>query len=164
MAVFIAFCIEMSATLDQSNIVFTGRFRHGIDGSRRVMVPSKWRPKSGKSELTILPWPIGQQQYLLVLPPARWNVLLERLNEMSLSDEEAAVVEKVIGGSSAHSKLDKAGRLCLPEELAKVAGINHEAVLVGRLNKFEIWSSDRFENANQGSEALAAAAIKNLNL
>ena len=160
MAMLIAFCIVMSATLDQPNTVFTGRFHHGIDGSRRVMVPSKWRPKSGKTELTILPWPIGKQQYLLVLPPARWNVLLERLNEMSLSDDEAAVVERVIGGSSAHLKLDKVGRLCLPEELAKVAGIEQEAVLVGRLNKFEIWSPDRFEDVNRGSEALAAAASK----
>ena len=154
----------MTATLEQPNTIYTGRFHHGIDGSRRVMVPSKWRPKSGKAELTILPWPIGQQQYLLVLPPTRWSVLLERLNEMSLSDEEAAVVERVIGGSSAHLKLDKVGRLCLPEDLAKVAGIKQEAILVGRLNKFEIWSPDRFEDVNQGSEVLAAAAIKNLNL
>ena len=154
----------MTATLEQPNTIYTGRFHHGIDGSRRVMVPSKWRPKSGKAELTILPWPIGQQQYLLVLPPTRWNVLLERLNEMSLSDEEAAVVERVIGGSSAHLKLDKVGRLCLPEDLANVAGIKQEAILVGRLNKFEIWSPDRFEDVNRGSEVLAAAAIKNLNL
>ena len=136
MAIRIAFCIVMTATLEQPNTIYTGRFLHGIDGSRRVMVPSKWRPKSGKAELTILPWPIGQQQYLLVLPPTRWNVLLERLNEMSLSDEEAAVIERVIGGSSAHLKLDKVGRLCLPEDLAKVAGIKQEAILVGRLNKF----------------------------
>ena len=164
MAISIAICIVMTATLEQPNTIYTGRFHHGIDGSRRVMVPSKWRPKSGKAELTILPWPIGQQQYLLVLPPTRWNVLLERLNEMSLSDEEAAVVERVIGGSSAHLKLDKVGRLCLPEDLAKVAGIKQEAILVGRLNKFEIWSPDRFEDVNRGSEVLAAAAIKNLNL
>ena len=154
----------MTATLEQPNTIYTGRFLHGIDGSRRVMVPSKWRPKSGKAELTILPWPIGQQQYLLVLPPTRWSVLLERLNEMSLSDEEAAVVERVIGGSSAHLKLDKVGRLCLPENLAKLAGIQQEAILVGRLNKFEIWSPDRFEDVNRGSEVLAAAAIKNLSL
>ncbi len=128
------------------------------------MVPSKWRPKSGKTELSVLPWPLGDQQFLLVLPPARWNLLLERLNEMSLSDDEAAVVERVIGGSSAHLTLDKAGRLCLPEELAAVAGLRKEALLVGRLNKFEIWEPDRFNENNQGNEAVAAAAIKNLNL
>ena len=144
--------------------VFSGRFTHGIDGSRRVMVPSKWRPKSGKTELSVLPWPLGDQQFLLVLPPARWNLLLERLNEMSLSDDEAAVVERVIGGSSARLILDKAGRLCLPEELAAVAGLRKEAMFVGRLNKFEIWEPCRFNENNKGNEAVAAAAIKNLNL
>ena len=126
------------------------------------MVPSKWRPKSGKSELTILPWPIGSSN-ICWCAPARWAVLLERLNEMSLSDEEAAVVERVIGAVGP-CEIDKVGRLCLPEELAKVAGIKQEAVLVGRLNKFEIWAPDRFDETNQGSEAVAAAAIKNLNL
>jgi division/cell wall cluster transcriptional repressor MraZ len=128
------------------------------------MVPSKWRPKSGKTELSVLPWPLGDQQFLLVLPPARWNLLLERLNEMSLSDDEAAVVERVIGGNSARLILDKAGRLCLPEELAAVAGLRKEAMFVGRLNKFEIWEPGRFNENNKGNEAVAAAAIKNLNL
>jgi MraZ protein len=91
-------------------------------------------------------------------------LLLERLNEMSLSDDEAAVVERVIGGSSARLILDKAGRLCLPEELAAVAGLRKEAMFVGRLNKFEIWEPGRFNENNKGNEAVAAAAIKNLNL
>ncbi|HJN90340.1 MAG TPA: hypothetical protein QGG93_08405 [Verrucomicrobiota bacterium] len=154
----------MSATQNHSTTVFSGRFCHGIDGSRRVMVPSKWRPKSGKTELSILPWPIGQKQFLLVLPPARWNVLLDRFSEISLSDEEGAEVERVIGGSSAHLTLDKAGRLCLPEELAAVAGLRKEAMFVGRLNKFEIWEPGRFKENSKGNEAVAAAAIKNLNL
>ena len=128
------------------------------------MVPSKWRPKSGKTELAVLPWPLGDRQFLLVLPPKRWNMVLERLNEMSLFDDEAAMAERVIGGSSAHLKLDKAGRLCLPEELADVAGLRKEAIFVGRLNKFEIWEPGRFNENNKGNEAVAAAAIKNLNL
>ena len=83
---------------------------------------------------------------------------------MSLSNDEAAVVERVIGGSSAHLTLDKAGRLCLPEELAAVAGLRKEAMFVGRLNKFEIWEPGRFNKDNKGNEAVAAEAIKNLNL
>ena len=64
----------------------------------------------------------------------------------------------------AHLTLDKAGRLCLPEELAAVAGLRKEAMFVGRLNKFEIWEPGRFNENSKGNEAVAAAAIKNLNL
>jgi len=45
-----------------------------------------------------------------------------------------------------------------------VAGLRKEAMFVGRLNKFEIWEPGRFNKNNKGNEAVAAAAIKNLNL
>ena len=48
--------------------------------------------------------------------------------------------------------------------LAAVAGLRKEAMFVGRLNKFEIWEPGRFNENNKGNEAVAAAAIKNLNL
>ena len=98
----------MSATQDQPTTVYSGRFRHGIDGSRRVMVPSKWREKI---ELSVILWPLRERQFLLVLPPTRLNLLLDKLNEMSLSDDDVAAVERVIGGNSAHIKLDKVGEL-----------------------------------------------------
>ncbi len=151
----------MSATQDQPTTVYSGRFHHGIDGSRRVMVPSKWREKI---ELSVILWPLRERQFLLVLPPTRLNLLLDKLNEMSLSDDDVAAVERVIGGNSAQIKLDKVGRLCLPEELAAEAGLRKEALFVGRLNKFEIWEPGRFKENNKGDEAVAAAAIKNLNL
>ncbi len=128
------------------------------------MVPSKWRPKSGKIDLFVVLWPWREHQFLLVLPPTRLNVLLDKINEMSLSDDDVAAVERVIGGNSAQIKLDKVGRLCLPEELAAEVGLRKEALLVGRLNKFEIWEPGRFKENNKGNEAVAAAAIKNLNL
>ena len=128
------------------------------------MVPSKWRPKSGKIELSVLLWPLREQQFLLVLPPTRLNLLLDKINEKSLSDDEVAAAEREIGGNSAQIKLDKVGRLCLPEELAAEAALRKEALLVGRLNKFEIWEPGRFKKNNKGDEAVAAAAIKNLNL
>ncbi len=49
-------------------------------------------------------------------------------------------------------------------QLAAVAGLRKEAMFVGRLNKFEIWEPGRFNKNNKGNEAVAAAAIKNLNL
>ena len=52
----------------------------------------------------------------------------------------------------------------MPEELAAEAALRKEALLVGRLNKFEIWEPGRFKKNNKGDEAVAAAAIKNLNL
>ena len=44
-------------------------------------------------------------------------------------------------------KLDAAGRLTLPEDMALEADISNQAVLVGMVDRFEIWSPHRYHEA-----------------
>ena len=92
----------------------------------------------------VIVWPVTTREYLLVLPPSRWEVLARNLQGLSLTDERAALVERLIGSSTSMGSLDKYGRLPLPEDAAKAMGIENEAMLVGRMNKFEVWSPARF--------------------
>jgi MraZ protein len=70
------------------------------------------------------------------------------------------VLKRFIGRKSAQAVLDKAGRICLPEELAREAGIRDEAMLVGLLDSFEIWSPARFKNLEAADAVLASEAFK----
>jgi MraZ protein len=151
-----------SAQESAGNAVYAGQVLHSIDPSRRVMIPKKWR--SAEMKFWALPWPIGKKESLLVVPSARFQSVLERLSAMSISSKQAALVERVIGGTSECLELDKAGRICLPEALTNAVGIKGEALFVGRLNKFEIWEPERFKLASQADEALAAEAIESMNL
>ena len=56
--------------------------------------------------------------------------------------------------------MDKAGRICLPDEMARGAGIKDEAVLVGLLDRFEIWNPERYEKVKAADAALAPDAFK----
>ena len=56
--------------------------------------------------------------------------------------------------------LDKAGRICLPDEMARAAGIKDEAVLVGLLDRFEIWNPARYEKVKAADAVLASEAFK----
>jgi DNA-binding transcriptional regulator/RsmH inhibitor MraZ len=55
--------------------------------------------------------------------------------------------------------MDTYGRLPLPEEAAKGLGIESEAMLVGRMNKFEVWSPSRYAAtlANPDAQPIADA-------
>jgi transcriptional regulator MraZ len=144
---------------------FHGVSRHAVDDSRRVMIPVKWRPKDPAVVFTVLAWPLDGEEYLLVLPPERWRVMLNKLKENSLHDPEVAVLERVIGFNSAPLTLDRVGRFALPENLAKLVGIEKEAEFVGRLDKFEIWSPKRLEKAMaQDNKSLAAKVAARINL
>jgi MraZ protein len=107
----------------------------------------------------VILWPLTGPEYLLVLPPSRWEVLQKNLEALSLTDEQAATVERLIGSSTSMRSMDSYGRLPLPEEEAKKLGIDAEATLIGRMNKFEIWGPSRYTaaNANPGAPGIADA-------
>jgi len=140
---------------------YNSRFRHGVDEKRRVQIPAKWRPQRAAVELTLILWPReGVGPCVRVLPPAQMAKLVQDIDTMPNSDPKKVVLKRIIGSDSAQASVDKAGRICLPEEMAQVAGIKEEAVLVGLLDRFEIWDPDRYEKVKAADAALAPDAFK----
>lgn len=152
----------MAGTENNAKIYYHSRFRHGVDEKRRVQVPAKWRPAEEEAELVLIPWRNGtqMQSHLLVLPPKVMNSLGEKIEGMSVSDPNAAALRRLIGGNSASVTLDRAGRICIPGELADAVAIKDEALLVGLVDRFEIWNPERYEAANAVDMALLPEALK----
>jgi MraZ protein len=79
---------------------------------------------------------------------------------MPNSNPNKTVLKRFIGSESVQVACDKAGRICLPPEMATAAGIAEEAVLVGLLDRFEIWNPDRYEKVKAADAVLASEAFK----
>ncbi|MDE3066916.1 MAG: hypothetical protein KGJ60_05115 [Verrucomicrobiota bacterium] len=140
---------------------YNSRFRHGVDEKRRVQIPAKWRPQRGGVELTLILWPReGVGHCVRVLPPSQMARLMQSIDEMPNGDPKKAVLKRIIGSGSAQVEVDKAGRICLPDEMARGAGLQNEAVLVGLLDRFEIWSPERYEKVQAADADLAPDAFK----
>ena len=141
-------------------IYYNSLFRHGVDAKRRVQVPAKWRPSRPEVEFTLILWPKSAHGCCLrVLPPEQMGKLMADINAMSNDDPNKVVLKRFIGSESAQVALDKAGRICLPEEMVKTAGIAKEAVLVGLLDRFEIWNPKRFAEVRAEDQVMAGAAF-----
>jgi len=84
---------------------------------------------------------------------------MEDINGMSNDDPNKVLLKRFIGSESVQVALDKAGRICLPEEMARLAGIKKEAVLVGLLDRFEIWSPVRYAEVRSDDQVMAGAAF-----
>ena len=141
--------------------IYNSVFKHGVDEKRRLQVPAKWRPESEGVELTVIVWPKNQAGICLrVLPPAEMAQLMQSIDDMPNSDPNKVVLKRFIGSESTQVTLDKAGRICLPDEMARAAGIKDEAVLVGLLDRFEIWSPERHVNVKAADAVVAHDAFK----
>ena len=138
-------------------VVYNGQFVHGLDDKRRLQIPSRWRPASGEMEWMAVLWPKGgiQGVYLNVLTRQSHARMMERLAANSMADEKALAMMRYFSRNSGELVMDKAGRVVLPENLAKAAGIDKEAVLVGMWERFEIWSPERFNQTTAQEDAVA---------
>jgi MraZ protein len=140
---------------------YNSSYKHGVDEKRRVQVPAKWRPAKSGVELTIVIWPKAKEgPCLRALPPEKMADLMQEIDAMPSSDPNKVVLKRFIGSKSVQVTLDTVGRICLPEEMAKAAGITDQAVLVGLLDRFEIWSPDRYEKVMASDEIMAQEAFK----
>lgn len=142
-------------------ICYNSLYRHGVDAKRRVQIPSKWRPEKPDIELTLILWPKSVfGPCLRVLPPEQMARLMKDIDALSNDDPNKVVLKRFIGSESVQVFLDKVGRICLPEELARRADISDEAVLVGLLDRFEIWNPARYSQVSSSDQLMAATAFK----
>ena len=136
-------------------------YRHGVDEKRRVQIPAKWRPEKEGTELTLMLWPQHQAgSCLRVLPPDQMAKMKVDIDAMPNGDPNKTVLKRFIGSESVQVTLDKAGRICLPDEMARAAHVKDEAVLVGLLDRFEIWNPDRYDKVKAADAVLASEAFK----
>ena len=151
----------MSAALTKEPTYYNSCFRHGVDEKRRVQIPAKWRPDEDEVELTMILWPKHQAgNCLRVLPPVEMAQMMADLDAMPNGDPNKVVLKRFIGSESVQVALDKAGRVCLPDAMAAAAGITGEAMLVGLLDRFEIWNPERYEKVRASDAVMAQEAFK----
>lgn len=126
--------------------IFVGKHQRNLDSKNRITIPSKWRFEGDTEDVYLaLPDPSGA---IHVLPPSRVAKLMEVIESGSLSDEDMATLQDKLF-SQAHSfGCDKQGRVNLTEELLEHSGITKEAIIVGRLSDFRIWSPERWASVD----------------
>jgi MraZ protein len=162
MGVLIGRCGQlMESEKTNERTYYNSLYRHGVDEKRRVQIPAKWRPEEAGAEFTLILWPKSKEgPCLRVLPAEEMAELMRDIDAMPNDEPNKVVLKRFIGSESVQVALDKAGRICLPEEMAKAAGIEDEAVLVGLLDRFEIWNPDRYERVRASDAVMAQEAFK----
>ncbi len=141
-------CVEME---DKGSLLmspsgktsYTGLFRHTLDDKNRVTIPASWRTAHANGDVFLaVPHPTG---YIAVLPPAEVDRLRERMSEIPLADAAGQEFAARFFAQSQGVWFDSQGRMMFNAELLKHAGITGEAVLTGTLNKFFVYSPERWQ-------------------
>jgi MraZ protein len=120
--------------------MFIGEYKHTLDEKGRVAIPAKLRySKVGEEEYWVATK--GFDHCLFLYPRNEWNRIVEKLNQrLSLTKKEDRSFLRMFVAPANEQSLDRQGRIAIPQSLREYAGIQKEAVILGAINRIEIWS------------------------
>lgn len=93
-------------------------------------------------------------QCLAAYPPREWGRLEERLRALPAFSGPVKALTRLLASHAADCEIDVQGRILLPVPLRASAKLEQEAVIVGVLDRFEIWPPDAWSSFLRDSERL----------
>ncbi|MDH5606330.1 MAG: division/cell wall cluster transcriptional repressor MraZ [Anaerolineae bacterium] len=118
--------------------MFLGQYRHNIDPKGRLTIPARFRELLEEGAYITQ----GFDQNLMVLTAPTFESLSQAANAMSLTNQNARFLKRLLFSTADRIEPDKNGRILLPQFLRETAALDGEAVLVGVGDYFEIWAPD----------------------
>ena len=132
--------------------MLSGEYRHSIDLKGRVIIPSKIRDEMG-SKIIITR---GLDGCLFGYNEKTWNQILEKLNTLPFTKRDARNFTRFMTSGAITLEFDKQGRINIPNYLNDYASLLKDVVIVGVINRIEIWSKDKWEEfMNNNVESLS---------
>lgn len=126
-------------------MIFRGRFEYTIDPKGRVNVPAPFRDQlqeSGQNTFVITNF----SGCVLCFPADGWNRIEEKLaRQISSVDTKLNMFLRFFVGGAVEVVPDKQGRIVIPPSLRSYAALDKDVVIIGMLNRFEIWARERWD-------------------
>ncbi len=143
----------MEQSGDRWGNVFKGEYHYSLDEKGRVVLPPKFRRALGNAVVVTR----GLDECVFVYSPQEWGRFEKKLRGLSINKRDFV---RFILASAEDVEVDRQGRMMIPAHLRRFAKIDREAVVVGVINRLEVWGKENWlkyiEKAQTETPRLAA--------
>ncbi len=125
-------------------MLLTGAFSRSLDEKLRVAIPKRLRDglDGGRpGGLYIAP---GTDQSLALYCEETFTRLADRLSQTSPTRQDVRAFTRLFYARAQRVELDAQGRVRIPPELAELARLGREVVLLGVQDRVEIWAAQQW--------------------
>jgi MraZ protein len=128
--------------------LFLGEHRHALDDKGRVIFPVRMRDELGPQVVLQK----GIESCVYVFPTDAWQAEVERVNSLPSTHPHARRYRRFFFSQAEDQRIDKQGRLTIPQAFREYAGLTRDVVVAGVGARVEIWDSDRWDTQRAESE------------
>lgn len=122
---------------------------HTIDAKGRIIIPARFR-NILKADKVYGVMVSNKDDCLYAFTFTQWEKVESKI--LSAKTNAMADFRRFFLGNSCECLCDKQDRIRIPQNLREYAGLTKEIVLVGNLDRFEIWARDRWDEINRKME------------
>lgn len=126
-------------------MLLTGLFSRSIDDKLRVAIPKRLRGAFSPEDRQALYVAPGTDESLALYTEEAFARLADRLALASPTRQDVRSFNRLFYARAQRVELDAQGRLRVPAELAHLAHLEKEVVLLGVQDHIEVWAAERWK-------------------
>lgn len=127
---------------------FFGRHEHALDVKGRVILPAKLRAPFG--DVGFLTQFKGG--CLALWTPEEFDAQMAALQERQVEGSTQRNLARVFAAGTEQVEVDRQGRLAIAPHLRAFAGLAGGVLVVGAIDRIELWSPERWSERTSGAE------------
>jgi len=123
---------------------FLGSYLHQIDEKGRLNLPAPFRRDTPDQPLVLVH---AFENALTLYPEPAWVEVEGRLRELLRLQPQARSYVLGVTANAVEVAPDRQGRILVPQRLQDAVGLQGPTLVVGAIDRIELWNPDRFQAA-----------------
>ena len=143
--------------------LFLSSYENRIDTKGRISVPASYRSSLNNDKFAgVVLYRSFTNKCIEGLSMSRMEQLAAATDKMGVFDNTLDDLSAMLFADARPLQFDVTGRIVIPDDLLKHAGIKNTALFVGRGNSFQIWNPYEFKKVQEKSLENLRASRPNL--
>ena len=134
--------------------MFVGTFEHSLDDKGRVVLPVAFRNQLAERGF------VSQYQGCLgVWTEEGFRDVADRLMAKVRDGQAPQSAVRAFAADATEVRPDSQGRIHLPQRLRDHAAMDRDVVIIGAIDRIEIWDAQRYQEMRAGADESLLSAI-----
>ena len=119
---------------------FKGSYNYSVDSKGRINIPARLRKYLSPEANDTFVVTRGFEKCLFLYPVDEWNAREATIRRLSPSNAQHRFITRTLLQHATETQLDGQSRIVIPRELLQFAGIEDQVLILGVLERIEIWN------------------------
>ena len=128
---------------------FIGEYAYSLDSKGRVNIPAKFRQSLSADSQNTFVITRGLDPCVWVYPLEQWKEIENNLRNLSSVKNIHRTFVRDTARYASPSTYDKQGRITLTPSLTEYAVLEKDVLIIGMINKIEIWNPNTLKMVDQ---------------